>query len=497
MGIRSGVIRSRGRLLLAAIVLFVVMFLCASGPPLSLDEGIWTCIARLWIDHDIPPYTGALDNKPAGLIDLYALSYLLAGVNPLMPRLLGALALTVSAVMLYSLGRRMLDPRAGQLAMLTFGLAMPWGAMGGGHLGHSESFMILGELGAVWALWSACHERSRPGRIRGFLLTGALAAWAVNCKQTAVLDWPGLVALYLFWSQRAPAGKRSPFEEVGLALLGGAAVSVLLALPVLLAGAAATDYIRAITVEVGASRSVDSWRLVRVWRFLSTFRNTDLLLFYPLLAAFLLQRNALRSAGVPWTALLIWLAGSFLAVNAAGTYYPHQVRQWIAPLALMGGLGIGNLLQRNSILRSDSKAWWWVLLVTALLWMPWTSLFRSLVLSEQDRNRSVARHLKEWSDPEDRVFAIGGRGPQILAWAGRRTPSRHVTLIHARIGRGRAEIRKDFDRHPPLLLVIPQESADGEPDWMTPLRLEHYRLRDTIEGCRVYIRNNAQRADTP
>ena len=94
--------------LLAALIFLPVAATCVSVP-LGCDEAIWTYMGRVWFRDHLPPYTGAFDNKPMGIIAIYGLAWLAAGVNTWLIRLLGAAATVACGLLLHRIARRLLD----------------------------------------------------------------------------------------------------------------------------------------------------------------------------------------------------------------------------------------------------------------------------------------------------------------------------------------------------------------------------------------------------
>src|SRR3989344_3543188 len=106
-----------GTLLLSMVSFFDV--------PIGNDEGGWGYIGRAWADGQLLPYSGVADNKTPGIFYLYYISYSLLGTNIWFSRLLALAAITLTAFLIYLIGRRIANKRAAIFSMAIFILLMP------------------------------------------------------------------------------------------------------------------------------------------------------------------------------------------------------------------------------------------------------------------------------------------------------------------------------------------------------------------------------------
>ena len=134
--------RARTNIDLIAIIIFFLLLIASFNGDMGNDEGMWNYIGRVWI-NGIPPYTGAVDGKPPGIFMLFVISNFLFGVNFWFLRILGILAIVMTSILIYLIGRQLYNPLAGTLAMIIFGFTMAWGLMDGVYTAQIESFMIL------------------------------------------------------------------------------------------------------------------------------------------------------------------------------------------------------------------------------------------------------------------------------------------------------------------------------------------------------------------
>src|ERR1035437_254328 len=102
-------------LLLAVILLFALIRFHLRQCPLERDEGEYAYTGQLML-QGIPPYQLAYSMKFPGAATMYALVMAVFGQTPAGIHL-GVMCLTtLTALMLYWLGNRILDPAAGMVA---------------------------------------------------------------------------------------------------------------------------------------------------------------------------------------------------------------------------------------------------------------------------------------------------------------------------------------------------------------------------------------------
>ena len=284
------------------------MIVAATGSYISTDEAAWSYQARAWTQSARPPYTGTLNNKPPGIIYLFAFTQSFAGPEPWAARLISAAGLLAAALGLYALGRRFFSQLAGALAMLMFGLSMPWKHFHGGFLAHTESLLIFFEVvAAVLLVWSV-RATSRLRAVWALAGAGAALGAALTFKQTALFSAAGLLLLYLAIRPAKDHPGRSATPPLPLAILLVATVmAVVFAFsfsPILATGASPGDVFGAMTGTVispsSANLNLTTWR----WLAERAWLGDQMLLFYIPALLFILQRRRLRGRGVPFWGLL-------------------------------------------------------------------------------------------------------------------------------------------------------------------------------------------------
>ena len=191
--------RYRAWLLVALAVLFVfIVRVRLRDMPLERDEGEYAYAGQL-ILQGVPPYKEAYNMKLPGTYAAYAVIMAVFGQNPSGIRLGLALVNAATIVLMFLLGRKLLDEAAGLAAAAAFAL-LSLSPSVLGLAGHATHFIVLAALSGTWVLLRAL-ERSPPSHLRSTILIGAsglLFGLAFLMKQHGIFF--GLFgAMYLVW----------------------------------------------------------------------------------------------------------------------------------------------------------------------------------------------------------------------------------------------------------------------------------------------------------
>jgi len=201
--------------MVAVLVLMAVVRLRLLSFSLERDEGEYAYAGQLML-QGIPPYELAYNMKFPGTYAAYALIMKLFGETPAGIHF-GVLCMTMlTALMLFWLGKRILDPLAGMVAATSYAVMSASPSMIGlaGHATHFAAFFATAGLCMMWK----AREKSN------WLMAGSAGVMfgtAILMKQHAVFI--GLWALATFAAQffrrpQLPAAKRLP--PIGALCLG-------------------------------------------------------------------------------------------------------------------------------------------------------------------------------------------------------------------------------------------------------------------------------------
>ena len=477
---------------------------------MTYDEGYWNYIGNSWLRHGLAPYSELVDNKPPGIFLVYGVSNLLFGMNFWFPRLMGILALTASAYFLFRITESWYDARAGVLAMGMFGLASAWKVTGGVYTAQTESFVLLFAMLAFYLL--DCGAKVDRRHILWLLASGLCVGIATVFKQVAVLEFAALLYLgrrLLAYSQEGISGTLRPLAWV---IAGFLAVHISTLLLLIASGTAPEDYFYCVFNLLFAPGSPTAPDLAtRVDGFLRIFKRSEIVVFYPLLVLFFLQRDSFYLRSIPVRALGFWLGMEFLIVNASGNYAAYQVKSLIPSMSVLAALGILAFLDRNSTVNeSRSRRFIQLLCAFLLIWMPIylepVAAFRNYlrkqspaITSPEDcrppypvpgraERKALGLWLKRHSNPEDYVF-VAGYGATIQAYSERLSPSRYFA---GSLPGAAPALRADLALRRPRWIVLPK--FPEYEDWVHPaLRAvieryvtENHLFRECMWGYQLY-----------
>ena len=191
--------------MLAVLVLVAVARLRLLDFPLERDEGEYAYAGQL-ILQGIPPYELAYNMKFPGTYLAYAGIMALFGQTTAGIHFGLMLVTTATALMLYWLGRRILDATAGAVAAASYAVMAASTAMLGysAHATHFGAFCVTAGLCLLWLA-------RQNGKLPLFAAAGFCFGTAILMKQHAafIALWAGLVLLAACFCQKdEPAGRR-------------------------------------------------------------------------------------------------------------------------------------------------------------------------------------------------------------------------------------------------------------------------------------------------
>ena len=137
--------------MVAVLVLIAMVRLHLLNFPLERDEGEYAYSGQLML-QGIPPYKLAFNMKFPGTYAMYALIMFLFGETPAGIHFGVTIITTLTALMLYWLGKRMLDPTAGMVAATTYAVLAANTALFGlaGHATHFAASFAIAGLCLMW-----------------------------------------------------------------------------------------------------------------------------------------------------------------------------------------------------------------------------------------------------------------------------------------------------------------------------------------------------------
>ena len=442
--------------LVLLLLLLTILILISANVRMGNDEGIWSYIGRIWVQNGIPPYVGAVENKTPGIFGLYAISYILFGVNALFVRGLGIISILLTAWTVFHIGKALHGHLAGVFGMTVFGLTMTWHLLDGNYPAQTETFMVLfstlsfyllikGKQAHRWQYW--------------VLLAGVSMGFAIAFKQIALTTTLALCVFFLLYAR--PVLTR--YEKIaGIILIGlGIGLSTLLSfVPLWLSGVSFNDYFRGawlLLLNQGSSSSMKDHLI----GFLGIWENSRMVLFYPILILLFLQKKLFKKPY--FVGICVWLLFDFIGVNSSGIYYGHQIKQLVPPLSIIIGVLLGDLLadlgnEKDVPFKHVPTA----ILAVILAMFPYQSGLRNVYLhatSMSDTNREIGHWLKDHTTDRDHVYIVGSQGNPILSYSERVSSSKYFNSIFVTTEKERKILLSDLDEKPPAYIVKPRSDA--------------------------------------
>lgn len=440
------------------ILLFIltILIVISSNDRMGNDEGMWSYIGRIWIHNGIPPYVGAIENKTPGIFGLYAVSYILFGVNVLFVRGLGILAILLTSLAVYHIGKAFHGHLAGVFGMTIFGLTMTWKLLDGYYPAQTETFMVLFSTLSFYFLIKGKQSRNWKYWV---LLAGVSMGLAIAFKQIALTTTLALCVFFLLYAK--PVLTRQ-IKFIGIGLIGlGIGLSTLLSLvPLWLSGVSFNDYFHGawlLLVNQGSSSSIKD----HIFGFLGIWGNSRMVMFYPCLILLLIQKNLFRHKY--FVGLFVWLFFDFIGVNSSGIYWGHQIKQLVPSLSIIIGILLGNLLQKLSnekdvYIQQVSTA----ILAIIIIIFPYQSGLRNIYLNVTripDINKEIGHWLKNNTTDQDYVYIMGSQGNPILSFSERVSSSKYFNSLFVTTEKERKRLLSDLAEKPPAYIVKPQFDA--------------------------------------
>jgi hypothetical protein len=457
--------------------------------PLIRDEGEYAYAAQRLVQGELP-YEHSFVQKPPLVIYSYLLADLLAPQVFWSSRLLAGAFMALATVLLGFIARR----EFGQgFALPAMWLMTPMVLLPGvdQFTANTEMFLLLPLLG-FFAVYS-------QGRLRNHLpkywfAAGLLAATTLLYKYTAL---PLVVLVFAVWSVeqwRSAKNIKSFLHCWGAALLGGSLAAVVELGIFLLHDGGATLWDCTVTFNRHYVAS-DNFSWLGISIKLKSFWATWWILFLLAGAAFLKPRPRL------W----FWTAAFLCAVVATGASYYGQYYLLLMPfwalLAVAGIHALAELIGRKSTLSLHQIRLGLIALAVVLVLLPdlpWLTLSRETFAAGKFANRSVfvessivSQRVAELSSPSDYVW-VAASEPQILFYARRKSPTRHITVYELVIRspmlpQYQAETIRAVQEHSPKLIVWSPSWLQDEPQPSEVLRFLDETLAKDYQRVGGYV----------
>jgi hypothetical protein len=428
---------SLGRIALIAAIctIPVILYIPFLAEPFFRDEGLYAAVAQK-ILHGGVPYRDAFDNKPPMVFAWYTISFLMFGEHVWSPRLLVALMLSGSTLLMYLEGRLLFSHRAGIVAALALAFAVGLATLETG--ANTEFFMILPLVAALYAF----SMGQKTGRSRWYIAAGFLSGIAIATKHISLFVFALYVALAawpLLRSQGLHALASADFRRsVGGLVLGGAAAFIAVVAPFVATGTMPDLWEATVVYTLQYVSDVPTDQKLEILQK-SPLYLTLVLGPWVFLAVAGMAQMARSGAGGHGPLVLGWLAANWLGIIAAGRFYDHYYVTLLPALALMAPLGAKYLTRtRFSPPVAIALAIVFVLLLepplaeNAHIYFQPTAEARHIAKYPQDdrapwenQGPAFGRWIQERTAPDDGIYNFGFQS-ELYFYADRRSPTRFI-----------------------------------------------------------------------
>ena len=256
------------------IIIFTILQLLVAllSNHLNFDEAMWQYIGRNWFRNGLVPYAGGVDNKSPLIFAVFGLSDKLFGVNYWFPRVLGTACQSAGIYYVYKIARHIATEQAALFSTTIYGLSLLWKSTDGTSVSFTETY-------AVTFIIISFYYNLTSQNNRKFFISGLIAGLGFGFRFSAFF---GIAAIFISSFRR---DKRSViFFSSGVVLS-----VILIAILFLLAGINLHEFLTYALADNFVSGSVTDHNLLwRVTNFMNGFFYSEIILFYPFVAAFFL-----------------------------------------------------------------------------------------------------------------------------------------------------------------------------------------------------------------
>jgi len=275
-------------------------------------------------------YRDLFDPKPPGVFFTVALIFLLFGKNILAIRLLSVFLSTLTAFLIFQIGKKINNSLTGIIAALLFELepiSIFYSAMV-----SSETFMIFFMVIAVY-FYILAHEKNS---VWHYLLVGVLIGLSIIMKQ------PGIILILFIFLHRLHGRNplKNRLQALGTLIIG-IMISIMPIVVYFLAVNSLSDAIYStVLFNLSTSRGFPLTKRLQIFYYDVFLKNTILWIVGIGGGLFALERRK------KWDIFLVgWFIASLLVVPILKTPWDHYYIQAMPAFCLLGGIFIGKLIE--------------------------------------------------------------------------------------------------------------------------------------------------------
>lgn len=450
-----------------------------------VDEGLWFYIGKIWVENDIPPYTGSVENKTPAIFELYAISHYFFEDSLIPMRLLGILATLGTMLTLNKILETHHSKFAGRLAMLIYGLTMSWGVLDGQYPSLTENFLCLFSSMTFMFFLDALRKNGKMRNLK--LLYAALCvSMAISFKQIAIVTLMFLIISLALYKNNEISIKQK-FISVVILISGCIFTTFLILIPLFISGVGLNDYFYGAWVILLNNGSHNNF-LDGFYEFFNVWTNSRIVTFYPLIILLFFNKELFRDKY--FLLMIIWLFFEFIGINASGYFFEHQIKQLVPALSLITGILIANTIQkRYDDFNKAPKMLVSVFLSLTIILLPYKSLaingyFKGF---PQTRRQKIGLWIKENTEKNDYVFvfSFADSGP-IMVYADRLSSSKYFNIIFVNDNNTKQSLYESLRKNKPKCIVINKNQWGKHKEFLDTF-MSDYKYKFTEERYDIFL----------
>lgn len=462
---------------LAAICALPIAFYAPFfAEPFMRDEGFYAAVAQI-IERGGIPYRDAFDNKPPLIFVYYWSSFAMFGEHIWAPRLLAALMVSATTLIVYFQARFIYSQRASLVAMAAFALSNGLAMFETN--ANVEYFMLLPTMAALLCFTLG----EKRGGVGWFFACGVLSGLSVMTKETSAFAFV-LFFLFCAWQEYRDLKwgflRSNVFWRKSLSMSAGFVLALFACyLPFLLTGTS-KEYFDAIFVYTFLYVGAGQGALFK----LQTMATAPLMLVYAtgpfaIFAFFGAWSFLKRQGNYDGKLLAAWFIAGDIGIIAAGRFFAHYYVMLFPVMALL--VPAGFVYVRDLWKTRRARLWVWSLIAISLIapiGINGAIYFREShdarheqkyfgIERAQWETRSMG--LSDWIDertnPDDYIYNLGFQS-EVHFYTGLRSPTRFMFDYPFQLHHDfEQEALADLKANPPVYIFnSPLDQPPGTPN---------------------------------
>jgi 4-amino-4-deoxy-L-arabinose transferase-like glycosyltransferase len=428
-------------ILLALLQLLVTLL--TNGFVLSFDEAMWHYIGRNWFRHGLVPYSGGIDNKSPLIFAIFGLSDTLFGVNYWFPRIIGTVCQSIGIYYVYKIAKHLAGKQAGILAISFYGLSLLWHATGGEYVSFTETYEVMFVIVAFY--WGITAQNTKD-----FFIGGFLGGIGLCFRLTAFFC---IIALLIAFLNK---NRTKTFT-----FLAGALSGILLLIVIgTFAGINPHDLFTYMFADnFGAGSATDHTLAWRLENLSEKFLYSPIILFYPLVVAYLFIKRKLDL-------FVLWLIFAFIGINVIGIYDRVHIKEVLPALSLISAFSVNHLINIYKLPVKLIMLVLWVVFFPNLL-QPldnlkkvfWAVPDKQIIYCKapyRKPDEGVSKKLGWWIKSNTAVqekVLVAGFGAQVQVYSERISPTVYFNVTQTKIAKER--FFQDMKLNKPGMILVP------------------------------------------